>query len=648
MAETKTKSKQAAKMPSIGQILEHERAAGRVPPQNIEAEASLIGSILIEKDAIVKVADLVSPEDFYVDRNGLIYAAIMDLYEQRQPLDILTLSNKLSEAGELERVGGSSYITELTSSVPTAAHVVHYAGIVAHKATLRRLIAAASNISTFGYDEAAPLDQLLDKAEQTIFEVSQKNLKQNFIPINSILADSFDRLNELHSNSGKLRGISTGFKDLDKLLAGLQNSDLLILAARPSMGKTTLVMNLAHHVAAKEGIPVGFFSLEVSKEQLIDQLLAIESGVDSWKLRTGALDDDDFPRINEAMAELSEAPLYIDDSAVTNVMEMRTKARRLQSEHGLGLVIIDYLQLISGRAQSFEGRQQEVSEISRGLKGLARELDVPVIALSQLSRAVESRTPPVPQLADLRDSGCLAGDTLVYQPETGAYTPIRELVGKTGIMVSSLSTDNWKISKNQVSHAFSTGVKAVLRMTTATGRSIRATANHKFLTTSGWKRLDELSANDHIAVPMTLKRSATATNDYHNLTLKSSHLSGQSTDRVAILAASALHVQLAQSDVYWDKITSIAPDGEDEVFDLTVPGLHNFVAADMIVHNSIEQDADVVMFIYREAYYNKQSDRANLTDILIKKHRNGPIGDVELYFHPEQRRFTDVDHNHYQ
>lgn len=453
-------------MASIGEVLDIEIAAGRVPPQNVEAEASLIGSVLIEKDAIIKIADIVSPDDFYVDRNGLIFAAIMDLYEQRQPIDIVSLSNKLGEAGELERIGGSSYITELTSAVPTAAHVVHYAGIVAHKATLRRLIAAASNISQFGYDEQSPLDQLLDRAEQTIFEVSQKNLKQNFVPISSILADSFDRLNELHSTAGKLRGVSTGFRDLDNMLAGMQNSDLIILAARPSMGKTTLVMNVAHHVAAKEGIPVGFFSLEVSKDQLIDQLLTIESGVDSWKLRTGALDDDDFPRINEAMAELSEAPIYIDDSAMTNVMEMRTKARRLQSEHGLGLIIIDYLQLISGGAGSKDGRQQEVSEISRGLKGLARELNVPVIALSQLSRAVESRTPPIPGLSDLRDSG------------------------------------------------------------------------------------------------------------------------------------------------------------------------------------SIEQDADVVMFIYRESYYNKQTDRENITDILIKKHRNGPIGDVELYFHPDQRRFTNLDRLH--
>jgi replicative DNA helicase len=436
--------------------------AGKVPPQNVDAEASLLGSILIDKDAIIKIADLITTEDFYDNRHALIYTAIIDLYEKRQPLDLLTLSNKLREVGELDNVGGSVYLADLTGAVPTAAHVVEYAKIVSHKATLRRLIGASADITNLGYDESTPLEQLLDKAEQTIFDVSQKNLKQNFIPISSIMAESFERLNELNSTTGKLRGIPTGFRDLDETLAGLQNSDLLILAARPSMGKTTFVMNLAHHVASKEGIPVGFFSLEVSKEQLIDQLLAIESGVDSWKLRTGALDDDDFPRINEAMAQLSEAPLYIDDSATTNVMEMRTKARRLQSEHGLGLVIIDYLQLISGGARSTEGRQQEVSEISRGLKGLARELNVPVIALSQLSRAVESRDDKRPNLSDLRDSG------------------------------------------------------------------------------------------------------------------------------------------------------------------------------------SIEQDADVVMFIYRDWYYNKDTEKENITDILIKKHRNGPIRDVELYFHPEQRRFTDL------
>ena len=438
---------------------------GKLPPQNLEAEISLLGSILIDKDAIIRVADTIRPDDFYADRNAVIFSAILDLYEKRMPLDLLTLSNRLREVGELDKVGGSAYLADLTSSVPTAAHVVHYADIVSHKATLRRLISVAGNIGELGYDENTEIEKLLDKAESLVFDVSQKNLKENFIAVRQVLDESFERLNEMHSNQGQLRGIPTGFRDLDKLLAGLQNSDLFILAARPSMGKTTLVMNIAHHIAAREGVPVGFFSLEVSKEQLIDQLLSIESGIDSWRLRTGALEEQDFAKLDDAMGSLSEAPLYIDDSATINVMEMRTKVRRLQAEHGLGLVIVDYLQMISGGFRSGEGRQQEVSEISRGLKGLARELNVPVIALSQLSRAVESRDDKRPMLSDLRDSG------------------------------------------------------------------------------------------------------------------------------------------------------------------------------------SIEQDADVVGFIFRPSYYDKEAD-PNLTEILIRKHRNGPTGDIDLFYDAEKRRFTDLDKYH--
>lgn len=384
---------------------------GQVPPQNLEAEAGLLGGILVDKEALIKVADIVSADDFYVDRNGIIYGAMLELYEARQPIDLLTLSNRLEEMKELERIGGAVYLTELAEQVPTASHVAHYAKIVSHKATLRRLIGAAGTIASLGYDEASPLDGLLDEAEQTLFTVSQKHLKQNFVPISSVLAESFDRLDELHKDKHSLRGVPTGYRALDNILAGLQKSDLIILAARPSMGKTTLALNIAHHVATKEGIPVGVFSLEMGKEQLIDRLLASESGIDSWKLRNGRLEDSDFPKINDAMAVLSEAPIFIDDSASTNIMEMRTKARRLQTEHDLGLIVIDYLQLINGRKSGgSDNRVQEVSEISRGLKALARELNVPVVALSQLSRSVESRTPPVPQLSDLRDSGSIEQD----------------------------------------------------------------------------------------------------------------------------------------------------------------------------------------------------------------------------------------------
>lgn len=438
----------------------------KMPPQNPQAEESLLGALLLDKDAIIKVADIVHTDDFYVDKNGLIYDAIIKLYEKREPLDVVTLSEELERQGSLKEIGGSSYLADIVNGVPSAAHIVNYAKIVAQKATLRRLIEAANQINTIAYNEEEQLDSLLDKAEKTLFDVSQKHLKQNFISIKDVLAESFDRLDGLHKDKESLRGVPTGFNGMDSLLAGLQKSDLIILAARPSMGKTSLALNIAQNVATKEGVPVGIFSLEMSKEQLIDRMLASEAGIDSWKLRTGNLEDKDFEMLNKAMGNLAEAPIFIDDSAMTNVMEMRTKARRLQSEHDLGLIVVDYLQLMSGGSSSSDNRVQEISEISRGLKGLARELNVPIIALSQLSRSVEQRNPKIPQLSDLRESG------------------------------------------------------------------------------------------------------------------------------------------------------------------------------------SIEQDADVVMFIYREDYYEKDSEKKNIADILIKKHRNGPTGDVELYFQPEQTLFKNIDRVH--
>lgn len=442
------------------------RAADKLPPQNPEAEHSLLGSLLIDKDAIIRVADIVSNEDFYVTKNAKIFSAILGLYERREPIDVVTLSDALQKAKVLKEIGGSSYITELANSVPSSAHAAHYAKIVADKATLRRLIEAANTINNLAYEETDALDSVLDEAEQNLFGVSQKHLKQNFTPISEVLTDSFERLDGLHKDKQTLRGVPTGYKSLDNLLAGLQKSDLIILAARPSMGKTSFALNIAQHVATKEGIPVGIFSLEMSKEQLIDRLLSAEAGIDSWKLRTGNLEDRDFEKINKAMGVLADAPIYIDDSPMANVMEMRTKARRLQSENDLGLIVIDYLQLMSGRNNGGDNRVQEISEISRGLKGLAREINVPVIALSQLSRSVEMRSPKIPQLSDLRESG------------------------------------------------------------------------------------------------------------------------------------------------------------------------------------SIEQDADVVMFIYREDYYEKDSERKNIADILIRKHRNGPTGEVELFFVGEQMLFKNLDKNH--
>lgn len=440
----------------------------KIPPQSSEAEASLLGSLLIDSEAIVKIADSLNAGDFYDERHRFIYEAAKTLYDRHSPIDILTLTEQLKNNQLLDVVGGASYLSELTNFVPTAAHVEQYADIIATKSMRRKLIKASQDITSYSFDESRSFKDLIEEAEARLFEVSQKHVTQEIVSLENILSESFDRLDELHKDKGKVRGVPTGFKDLDNILAGFQRSDLVILAARPSMGKTALALNLAHNVAVKAGMPVVMFSLEMSKEQLVDRLLAAEAGVDAWNLRTGNLTDTDFEKIGQAMGTLSEAPMFIDDSPGLTVSDLRTKARREAHKRELGLIVVDYLQLMSGGSRfSGEGnRVQEISEISRGLKNIARELNVPILALSQLSRSVESRSPQIPQLADLRESG------------------------------------------------------------------------------------------------------------------------------------------------------------------------------------SIEQDADVVAFIYREDYYNPETDRRSIVDLFIKKHRNGPTGHIELFFDKEKQRFKSLDKRH--
>jgi len=398
---------------STEEIKNPDFGTNRMPPQNVEAEQSVLGSLMIDKNAIIKVGDLITPEDFYKDSHNKIYKAMLYLYEHHEPIDLLSLSNRLKETGELKQVGEQSYLASLTNIVPTAANIIHYAKIVEKKAVLRRLIDNASQIVAEAYNETEEVERTLDEAEQKIFSVSKKHIRQDFTPIKPVLEEAFDRIDELHKNKGKMRGVPTGFTDLDNILSGLQESNLVILGARPSVGKSSLAMDLARHAAVKEKVPVGIFSLEMSKGEVIDRLICAEANIDLWKLRTGRLsstgENDDFSKIGHAMGILSEAPIFIDDAATINVMAMRTMARRLQSEHGLGMIIVDYLQLIEGKGDP-NNRVQEVSEISRSLKGLARELNIPIIALSQLSRGIESRTDQRPKLSDLRESGSIEQD----------------------------------------------------------------------------------------------------------------------------------------------------------------------------------------------------------------------------------------------
>jgi len=381
----------------------------KLPPQNTEAEQSLLGCLMLDKDAIVKVIDFIRAEDFYKSSHQDVYQAMADLYEKSEPIDILSVSSRLKERNKLDDIGGHAYLTSLINTVPTATHVYNYAKIVRQKKILRDLISASEEIGLSAFDEAQEVDILLDKAEKTVFGIGQRSLTQTFLPIKDVLSDTFERLDELSKFQGSLRGVATGFADLDKILGGLQKSDLVILAARPSMGKTSLALDIARNVAVLGNKPVGVFSLEMSKDQLADRLLASLANINLWNLRNGRLTPDDYSRIQHAMGSLSEAPLYIDDAGSVNILQIRAMARRLQANKGLSLIVIDYLQLMEPMNR-FASPVQQVTENSRALKMLAKELNVPVLVLSQLSRAVEARTPQIPRLADLRESGAIEQD----------------------------------------------------------------------------------------------------------------------------------------------------------------------------------------------------------------------------------------------
>lgn len=384
-------------------------AVVRIPPHDAEAEQAVLGAILIDKDAIISVSQLIDADHFYDDRHKEIYDAMNTLYEERKPIDLLTLTDYLKKKKKYDKVGGSAYLSSLTNVVPTAANSEYYAGIIREKYVRRSLIQISSVITEDAFTEDKEANEILSVSEQQIFKISQEHVKQGFIHIKETLAESFDRLEELQRTGAGLRGVETGFTDLDNLLSGLQASNLIILAARPGQGKTAFVINIAQHVAITNKQPVGVFSLEMSKEELVDRMLVSQSDIDAWKLKTGRLGEEDFDKLSVAMGQLAEAPIFIDDTPGLSIPEMRTKARRLQSEHNLKLLVVDYLQL-ANPGKKFENRVNEVSYISQSLKNMARELKIPVIGVSQLSRAVEQRGGGKPQLADLRESGAIEQD----------------------------------------------------------------------------------------------------------------------------------------------------------------------------------------------------------------------------------------------
>ncbi|MDD5547358.1 MAG: replicative DNA helicase [Candidatus Pacebacteria bacterium] len=412
----------------------------KLPPQNVEAEQSVLGALMIDKNSIINIADSLTAEDFYKPAHAKIYEAILKLYEKKEPIDMLSLTSELEEMNSLKEIGGKTYLTQLVESVPSASHVQNYAKMVKEKKILRELISASSEISENAFNTTEDLDVLLDMIEQKVFSISQRSMPQKFTKIKDELKSAFERIEKLHRGEGGLRGVKTGFTELDNLLSGLQRSDFVVIGARPSLGKTSLLLDIVRHVAVKEKEPVGIFSLEMSKDQVIDRLIASEAQVPLWELRTGRLKtDEDFEMIQASLDELSRAPIFIDDTPSPNILQMRSMARRLQAEHGLSLIVVDYLQLVQPRTNS-DNVVQQVTEISKGLKSLARELNVPVIAASQLSRAVDQREVKRPRLSDLRESGSIEQDAdvvlFIYRKDRDKLSPSLEEQNTAEIIIA--------------------------------------------------------------------------------------------------------------------------------------------------------------------------------------------------------------------
>jgi replicative DNA helicase len=839
----------------------HPRAAGtgRVPPHNLEAEESLLGAMLLSRDAIATAVEAVHTDDFYKPAHAHIFDAILALYGSGEPVDPVTVAEELRRSGLLEAIGGKSSILQIQGATPTTANAGHYAKIVEELSLLRRLIAVAGEISDMGYDLPDDVTETLDRAEALVFAVAQRRVADTLVGIHDVLQQSLDQLEALYDRDSVLLGVPTGYADLDDLLLGLQRSTLVVVAARPSMGKTSFALGAARHVAVDARRPVIFFSLEMGHLELTQRLLAAEARVDSKKLQTGRLGDADWGRIVHGVGRLSEAPLYIDDNPHCTVMEMRAKARRIKARtNDLGLIVVDYLQLMSNPHGRNESRQVEVSEMSRGLKILARELETPVMALSQLNRSPEQRNDKRPMLADLRESGCLTAATRIQRADTGATVSLGRLLasGERNIPVWTVD-DDYRLVRGVMTHVFPSGVKPVYRLRLRSGMEVEASPNHPFLTFDGWRRLDELAVGERLAVPRRIpepehptewsdeqtvllahliasgrfdsdgpvsylsadarhlaavERAAEAMGSVARRVALGSHqrldlhpdpgsggegladwldrlrLLGHSPDKVTlpdavlglprarlalflrhlwaaggrmlpgralpalsyaapghdlaqslqlvlfrfgvlsrtrvvehpsgavahelrvaaersrrrflaeiglpwpatgtgsrlaidlvgdqVMAAprtrayrstmgetyyagtpaesgsAAAQVQamvdddesngLTQTDLCWDAVERLDFLGETPVFDATVPGTHNFLANGMVVHNSIEQDADVVAFIYRDEVYTQDSPDRGTAEILVAKHRNGPTGKVHLAFLEHLTKFENM------
>ena len=815
-------------------------ARARVVPHDLGAEESLLGAMLLSRDAIVEAVQICSSDDFYKPAHGHVFDAVTSLYAQGEPADPITVADELRRAGLVDAIGGPAVLISLQANCPAIGNAPRYARIVEEHALLRRLIGVASEIAELGYDMPEDVAAAVDKAETLVFQLGQRRVADTMAPLRDLLAKSLDHLEALYERGESITGIPTGYVDLDERMAGLQPSNLIIVGARPSMGKTSFALGIVAHAAMDARTPVLMFSLEMSHHEITQRLLCAEARVDATRMRNGRLLETDWPKISHAIGRLGEAPIFVDDNPNLTIMDIRAKARRLKSREGLGLVVIDYLQLMTGRSKA-ESRQVEVSEISRGLKILARELEVPVIALSQLSRGLEARADKRPMLADLRESGCMPAGTRILRADTGEDVSLGELV------LTQEQPEVWSVDEHQrlvaadLVKAFPSGRKPVFKLRLASGRSVDATANHPFLTTDGWTRLDALSVGSFLAVPRRLPAplhpgdgwsddevallahmighgtmgaaftyetadvankglvedlarrlfglGAKATKvgnawrlgfpspyrlttgvhhpmrnwlEPHGLWKSSastrfvpSSIFGLGDDKVALFLHHlwatdgsvtigtgssgpsvgtgyattserlALDVQrlllrlgvpstigradkrptarpddgvqghregfrvrihgaasqtrflrmvgchgargacipealamldgieedanddhapgdVAGSDLCWDEVVEVTSLGEQPTFDVTIVGTHNFIADGVVAHNSLEQDADVVMFLYRDEIYNPESAERGTAEIIVSKHRNGPTGVCHLAFLNQYTRFANM------
>ncbi len=586
-----------------------------VPPHSRDSEMMVLGCMLTSSHALNIGADGLEDRDFYFQEHRQIFRCLQASFKADRPADIHLIAEELKRQDQLAQVGGLAYLTTLAQYAGTSAHIEQYCALIKNKSLLRQMIEAAKEVEKTALSEPDDVQRALDEAQQGFFKISQTAGSSGMISLRELLSgmkasSKLPYLKELQQrqeeflvkgpNEAGITGVPSYFSDLDKIIGGLGPSNLVIVAARPAMGKTAFAINIAEHVCFKAGLPVGIFSLEMTAEQLLHRVICSQAEVESEKVRKGSLSGMEFQRIVSAVSSMQHATMIIDDEPGLRITDLRARARRMKESYGVQLLVVDYLQLISssGYQRMNDNRQSEISEISRMLKNLARELNVPVLCLSQLSRKVEERQGHRPMMSDLRESGCLAGDTLITNATTGEQITMRELAERpiqTPFPVFAVD-EQGKVGTHQMVKAFYSGVKQLFELKTRSGRAIKASSNHPFLKLGGWTALEALHPGDEIAIP---KDRATQ----------------------------------------WDKIASITPLGEEPVYDATVEGVHNFLANDIFVHNSIEQDADVVLFLLRREYYDPY-DKPGQAEVIVAKNRHGGVGSAFLAFRKELAQFA--------